>query len=186
MKSRRRLIGLAVIAIITAVTSVVTGEAAHATINNPPGYTHFQVWESGLCLTLNADTGAMVGWRCLNAASEEWHLVPVSAVGGPITHTMLVNHWTGQCMAVPNWPVNGTGVVQAVCNENDVRQYWHIKQICRNEDCYHIRSLQGALCLNKPDGNNTQGVNLQMWTCAPETVTLPFQDRHDEAIWRLV
>jgi hypothetical protein len=97
---------------------------------------------------------------------------------------MLVNHWTGQCMAVPSWPVNGTAVVQAVCDQNDVRQYWRVKQICAKDPCYHIISLQGALCLDKPDGNDNQGVHLQTWACAPETTSIPFSDRHEEQIWR--
>lgn len=180
MRNRRRLINLAVVALVVVAMNVVSAGTAQASINNSPGYTHFVEGDTGLCLTLDADAGTMVGWRCLNAASEEWGLVHIGAT----TSYMFVNHWTDQCMAVPGAPVNGTQVVEAPCDVSDVRQYWYPKQICGTITCYHFISVLGGLCLDKPEGEGNNGVPLQMWNCAPETTSFPFADRHDEQIWQ--
>jgi hypothetical protein len=184
MKSRLRLIRYAVVALVVMAVNVVSAGGAQASIINSPGYHHFAEGDTGLCLTLDADTATMVGWRCLNAASEEWGFVSVIPRAGSPTYYMFVNHWTDQCMAVPGVPVNGTPVVEVPCNPLDVRQAWYMKQICDSTICYHVSSYTGALCLDKPEGDGTDGVRLQMWNCAAEDVSLPFADRHDEQIWR--
>ncbi|MCM2416540.1 RICIN domain-containing protein [Streptomyces sp. RKAG293] len=95
---------------------------------------------------------------------------------------MLANHWTTQCMAVASWPDNGTPVVMAPCDVNDVRQYWRWERMAASDD--HIRSLQGALCLDKLEGNNTEGLQLQMWSCDEiQGNGNPFQDYHYEQLW---
>jgi hypothetical protein len=191
------------VVVLAAMTGVVvTAAPSEASIQNPPGFVHWKVQESGKCMTLNGDTGYMMVWRCLNAPSEEWSWTTVSVAGG--FYAMLSNHWTGQCLAVPNWPVNGTPLVQAPCDVNDVRQYWRLDIISRapveisecgrvalpipdinwppSPFCRHFMSLQGALCIDKPKGSNSDGVYLRMWTCAGSSSRWP-EDGHSEQVW---
>jgi hypothetical protein len=189
MRTWNRVIGVVLSCVTATAVSVGTGGTAHAQIVNPSGYTHLKVGDSGQCLMANADTGAVQQWRCLNAASEEWRTIPVSPTGGSPTHFLLANHWTTMCMAVPNWPVNGTLVVQAPCDAGDVRQHWRAHYLAGDgfSTSYHIQSLQGALCLDKPDGDNSEGLQMQMWACASmEPNWNPFFDFHYEQWWRFV
>ncbi len=190
MGYRRKIGGLLLSGVMAAVVTVGLGGTAHATITNPTGYTHMKVGDSGKCLMADADTGAVEEWRCLNAASEEWQVVPVTEAGHP--YIILVSHWTNQCMSVPSWPVNGTKVVQAPCDATDVREYWredYLNNGGPSEDGpnYHIVSLQGALCLDKPDGDNSDGLQMQTWACASQDPNWnPFFDYHYEQWWSFI
>ena len=174
----------------TTVVGVGFGGVAYAEINNPPGYVHLKNLESGQCLMANAETGAAQQWRCLNATSEEWASIPVELIPGEGNkYFMLASHWTTMCLAVPNIPVNGTKVVQAACNVDDTRQYWQSRYLGQDfaGARYHIRSLQGALCLEKPDGNSTQGTQLQMRACASQEPHWdPTFDYHREQWWSFI
>ena len=95
---------------------------------------------------------------CLNAPSEQWKRIRVSIAGG--TYYLYQSNWTFSCMAVPNWPEDGTPVVQAPCDTNDVRQFW------RERDSF-IQSLQGALCVTAPfSERKVLGLRLEMRNCS--------------------
>ena len=197
MRYRRKMLSFALALVTGAGAAIGVAGTAHADVYsniwNTPGYTHLMNGEwagsEPRCLYADADTGNAEIWRCLNARSEEWLKIPLSVAGN--NYFLLQSNWTTLCMAVPSWPVNGTPVIQAPCDANDVRQYWF--QIYKNnnstvsytyDDNYHIVSLQGALCLDKPEGNTTQGLQLQMWTCAnPST---DFGDQHAEQLWQIL
>jgi hypothetical protein len=184
MGFRRKVASLLLACLTTTGVSVGMAGPASAGIVNSPGYKHVKVLESGQCLLADAETMAVRVWTCLNTQSEEWYSIAVAWDGsGTPSHTVYQNHLTGLCMAVPSWPVNGTTVVLAPCDLNDVRQYWRLRVVTEHDgrNVYHVQSLQGAQCLDKPDGNNSPGVQLQMWTCRPiESDWNPFRDFHRE------
>jgi len=107
--------------------------------------------------------------------------VPVSGT----SFFLLTSHWTTQCMAVPGYPSNGTGVVQLPCNINDSRQYWSLEDM--PGDGWHVVGLQGGLCLDKDQGNGTQGLQIQMWKCnSIPSDWNPFDDQHFEQYWHFI
>jgi Ricin-type beta-trefoil lectin domain-like len=191
MAKLRRLIGVTLAGMVAAAATLAgSSGAAYATITNPPGYEHVKVSESGKCLMADADTGAVEVWRCLNTASEEWHKIPVWLNGEPFpTHFMLESHWTSLCMAAASQPANGVKVVQAPCDIGDTRQYWQrvyldVNPTNTDNPAYHIVTLNNGLCLDKPDGKESDGVQLQVWGCGGTNPHWnPIFDYHYEQWW---
>ena len=184
----RRLGATALLGLVAVLVSLVAAAPAQADIHNPPGYTHLKVTESGQCLELDNFVGAIQQWTCVNAASEEWRTIGVSAVGGPITHILIVSHLTSECLAVPFTPTNGTRLVMLPCDVNDVRQFWNTLVMTNpGEDraTYHVISLLSALCLAGPDHNSTVGAPVAMRTCGDRN-THTIGDNHEEQWWDFV
>jgi len=197
VRYRRKTISILLVLVAAiGVELAATGSAyadIYSNIHNPPGYTHLMNGEwagsEPRCLFADADTSNAEVWRCLNAPSEEWLRIPVSVAGND--YDLFQSNWTSLCMAVPSWPVNGTPVIQAPCDGNDVRQYWRTVYKNNNsspsnpdDDNFHIISLQGALCLDKPEGNTTPGLQLQTWACANPATDLG--DQHAEQWWKFL
>jgi len=194
MRRRRKLIGPVLSCLMATGIAVGPASPAHAEVHNPQGYMHLKNFEGRSCMMADGNTAAVQQWRCLNAPSEEWAQVPVSISGGGTTHFLFASHWTTMCAAVPGYPASGTKVVQLPCDVNDVRQYW-LPEFLRNVGVgevgivYRFRSLLGSLCLEIPDGNGTQGVQLQVRGCAsqdPGFDPLGTFDYHREQWWYYV
>jgi hypothetical protein len=163
MSNRRTTIRLTLSLLMALALGVGVEGTAHAAISDPPGFTHLPNIGSQMCAMADADTGNVAQWQCLNAHSEQWKRIPQFIAGGP--YYQYQSNWTFLCMAVPNWPVEGTGVVQAPCDASDVRQYWRERDVPKFQSRFFIDSLQGALCLTVPDGSHRQGLQLEMWGC---------------------
>lgn len=188
MKFRRKMAGLSLSCAMAAALSVGAAGAAHASIHNDNGTIH---WENAVddqqCLMNDPGTGYVEAWRCLNAPSEEW--TATGSPGGPVN---MVNYWTDDCMAVPEYPVNGTALTEVPCNAGDAKQLWRMEpvEVFNGTHYYRFHSvLNGYMCLDKPKGVNGDGTHIQMWTCAsqdnPDPLD-PFFNYHKEQYWGAV
>lgn len=185
MSFRRKIVGIVLTVGMVAAVSIGYTGTANATIVNDPGYKHVHNGLSGQCLMGDPETMQVQQWRCVNAPSEEWQQVPVSIPGIGGVGYLLVNEWISQCMALPNWPVNGTKIIMAPCNALDARQYW--TNISTQENpFYRIISGQGSqtMCVDKPLEADNQGLQMQVWACAPQDSGLnPFFNYNTQQYW---
>jgi hypothetical protein len=167
------------IAGIVAAAGIVSTGAARAEIIDQHGYHYQNQADDQQCLLGDSGTATVQQYRCLNALSEEWRPIGVALYpGGPLDYVELNNVLTDQCMAVPSWPVNGTKVILAPCDAQNVRLFW--RRVNDNGilggGVTHLVSFQGALCLDKPRGNTVQGAQIQTWAC----------NGSDQQTWRLL
>ena len=175
--------------LLCAVATVLgVGGTASAETGRPTPDQQLKNWDNGQCLAANLRDLRVQQNPCTQISLQQWSRIPVSAVGGgPLNYFLLSNRAGNNCMAVSGQVVNNTKIVLKPCNADDGSQIW--QQLLRYPDhgdgtAWHIVSLQGALCLDKPQGDNTPGVQIQVRQCASiPSDWNPFDDQHFEQWW---
>jgi hypothetical protein len=155
-----------------------------------PEHLYVQNVQSDGCLTTNPGVIGVVQTACADRTNQRWVAIPVpSPISGSLVENLLVSEATSQCLAVLDYPVNGTPIVVAPCDVNNAREFWQKDLRYGTEPYaeYHLIVAQGGLCLDKPEGNSSQGLQIQAWTCAPFPPGdwNPFHDQHFEQWWRI-
>lgn len=175
------MFGLSLSCAMAAVVSLGTGGTANASVVDPVPYQHVFGFGTGQCLMGDSDTGYVVVYRCENTETEQWNLLT-----GKNDGTLFANRWTNECMAVQSWPVNGTKIVMKPCDLNDASQYWTVNFFISDQYVtdYHIESLTGALCMDRPNESTADGTPVQTWTCASVPGTV-LNDVHPEQLVRI-
>jgi hypothetical protein len=154
-----------------AIGGLVLGAVpASATINDSPGYVHLMVLASRKCV----DVGPPVEqWRCLNTFNEEFQL-SLTSNGG----YLLINHASGLCLAQADSSANGTPVVQEPCNQQDYAQKWDWFLLGYQRSIgyyYQLVNESFSQCLDLENGNQSDGVPMQVWDCNPNTANQAWQ-----------
>jgi hypothetical protein len=173
VKKRASLYSLCAAAV--SMCGLVLGAApASASIQNTPGYVHLMNTGSGKCIDAT-DTGP-VQWRCLNTFNEEWQFVPIA--DGSIFE--IVSHSNGLCLTEadsgPDF-VNGTPVVLAPCppaGQIVAAQSWAPRN---SSNPLTLANLSHKACLDLENGDTSDGVPMQMWTCNFSTSNQRWQQR---------
>jgi hypothetical protein len=182
----RRFRKLALSGLMAGAMTVGLAGTAHATITNDPGTHHIKNWDSSQCLMFNPDENNILRqYRCLNAQSEEFTFIGIGPSGGAY-NVLLKNYWTGLCMGVAQTPLNGGRIYGLPCDGNDPRQYWHFESLGgKLSDWSQVHAALGDnLCLDKDQGNDTEDLPIQVWTCAnPSPNFPPGADQHKEQWW---
>jgi hypothetical protein len=181
---RRKLRNLALCCLVIAAMSVGLPGTAHATITNDPGTRHYKNWDNDQCLMFDPENANILRqYRCLNAPSEEFSFINVGPSGS--YNVLIRNYWTGLCMGVAQIPLLGGRIYGLQCDVNDLRQYWHFESLGgKLSDVYQVHAALGDnLCLDKDEGNDTQSLPIQVWTCADPSPSIPFGDQHKEQWW---
>jgi hypothetical protein len=148
-------------AMAMAVAGIALGaRPAFASITDSPGYFHLMNKGSGSCI----DVGPPVEqWRCLNTFNEEWQFT--DAGNGLV---FIQSHASGLCLAQEDSSADGTPVVQAPC-AGVSSQLWRVSNVgVDNSDglpYYQLINLSFAQCLDLENGNKSNGVPMQVWTC---------------------
>jgi hypothetical protein len=171
VKKRGSLYSLCAAAV--SVCGLVLGAApASASIRNTPGYVHIVNAGSGKCIDAT-DAGA-VQWLCLNTFNEEWQYIDVSQfVDVPPGRSFeIVSHASGDCLteadAGPGGFVNGTPVVLAPCQPGGqvvAAQVWGARNPEQAPLTLANTSNGAKTCLDLENGDTSDGVPMQMWTC---------------------
>jgi len=159
----------------TAVTigSLALGAApASASIHNTPGYVHIVNSRSGKCIDLSYpddshSTDFAQQWRCLNTPFEEWQFVEL----WDNTAYQIVNHQTGECLAIEEAYTDGAPVLLEPCglapDNVPQSQVWG-RNPNLNPFVLSARWLTDW-CLDLENGDSSDGVPMQVWECNWDT-----------------
>jgi hypothetical protein len=153
------------LAMVTAA-GVTLALPAQASINNSPGYFHWENTTSHTCMDAQfAGPGTRVlMWRCLNTEFEEWKIAEIIDPVRPNAITVkFINHAMNMCLAVDSeTPGNGSPVVQQICDISDQKQLWLLDSNTFPPSRVHS-FLKFEQVLDVDGGRSDNGVPLQTW-----------------------
>jgi hypothetical protein len=177
---KKRAILYSLCAAAMAMSGLMLGAGpASASINNAPGYFHIANAGSGKCIDAtypnnDLSAGYAQQWRCLNTAFEEWKYVPITNAPGRTDLFQIVNHYTGQCLALGGTPVgsvneflNGSPVVVEPCYTGVT--FYDLQAWSSGVNGQLVNPIYGSPCLDLSNGDTSDGVPMQQWDCNPYT-----------------
>jgi len=176
MKKRATLYSLYASAI--AVCGLVLAAApASASIHNTPGYSHIVNAGSGKCIDASVPDDqypydSAQQWRCLNTTMEEWTFQPVNDyLTGRTDLFRIVNNATGECLFAES-PESRVRLRQ--CNQYDFLGNWFFGNRGQDSAGSYFQLVNqypfpGGECLDLENGDPSDGVPMQTWTCNANT-----------------
>jgi endoglucanase len=170
MKLRSRLCTFASVSVmVLAVSSFATGGAAYAA-----GGVEIANYGTGKCLTVlkgsTAPHAPVVQEICDGSKGQHWVFN-----GSPDGIRQVYNLDTGLCLGTTGVD-NGSPVMQLPCGEALPGAFWAITNLATTPvRKITLRVYTMSVCLDLPNGNITDGVQLQVWQCISNDINQIFK-----------
>ena len=157
---------------IAAVSAYADGVAITTLPTNPVTMVG---QESGLCLQPSGGStnagAAIVQGTCNSSTAQQFNINFVTRPEFQSGLVTIANVASGFCFQIANYLVEGSQVLQQICNTAVEAQQFRVLQFNNNYWVFQSREmirLNGRdynLCIGIQDGSTTAGANLVSWPC---------------------